>query len=560
MKKLLGPMLYAEDQRSAETWTFSVNLYLSGSDASRPVPLRLRFLGVDAREIEGAASKDATVAADFSRLKSPAAGVLWKWTVALPREAEARRVAYRFEPVDGATLPEGLDDVKDVIIPARGALPRAAFFSCNGASDAKTWGAVMRMKRPYGCWQDLEKQHKAPDGGFHLLMGGGDQVYADSLWDTVPELVEFRKLAWDSKFMRQRSPDFHEYFLARYVELYCERWSGTDGIASMLARVPGVYTWDDHDIFDGWGSHEELQDSDMYRTVYSAAALAFEAFQLGGLQTPDKTPRVRIPGDTHYLQTLRFAGTECDLDLVVLDLRSGRSSSKPKDGGKVVHQVMSGAQWDALDAWRRKHAAHPEKDTKSRHVIVMSSIPLVHMRYGPAMESGGSAVELRDDMLDQWESVVHRGERTRLLVDLFTLAKESHCAVTIVSGDVHVGARGLIRSRNPEHIPTGLAEAAIEQVTSSGIVHPPPSTLQFLGMRLASQDGVEDLPSFMETEMLPVGGSRYLRERNWLSLRVEPARSAASRPKLWLRWEAEHTPLSMQVVVEPPPLLEKKPA
>lgn len=554
MKKLLGPMLYAEDQRTADTWTFSVNLYLAGTDPSRPLPLKLRFLDPDARDLPGATSKDATVAADFSKLNSPAAGVLWKWTVALPRAAEPRRVAYRFEPMDGAPALDGVDDVKDVLVPAKGALPRAAFFSCNGASDAKTWGAVMRMKRPYGCWEDLKAQHEASNGGFHLLMGGGDQVYADSLWDSVPALVEFRKLALEHKLLRQLPQGFHEDILARYVELYCERWSGTAGIAPMLARVPGVYTWDDHDIFDGWGSHEQLQGCAWYESVYSAAALAFEAFQLGGLQTADKTPRVRTPCATHYLQTLRFTGAECDLDLVVLDLRSGRTS-REAPGGKMVHQVMSQAQWDALDAWRKEHASRLEKGTKFRHVIVMSSIPLVHMRYGPVMESMGGAIELRDDLLDQWESVVHRGERTRLLVDLFTLAQESCCAVTLVSGDVHVGARGLIRSRNPEHIPKGLSEAAIEQVTSSGIVHPPPSTLQFLGMRLASQDGVEDLPSFMETEMLPVGGSRYLRERNWLSLRVEPARSAVSRPKLWLRWEAEHTPLSMQVVVEPPPLL-----
>ncbi len=552
MKKLLGPMLYAEDQRSADTWTFSVNLYLAGTDPSRPLPLTLRFLDSGARELPGAASR-ATRAADFSALDSPMAGVLWKWTVALPRAAEPRRVAYRFEPADGAPALHGVDDVKDLLVPARGALPRAAFFSCNGASDAKTWGTVMRMKRPYGCWEDLRAQHEDPEGGFHLLMGGGDQVYADSLWDSVPELVEFRKLALEHKLLRQLPAGFHDDILACYVELYCERWSGSSGIAPMLARVPGVYTWDDHDIFDGWGSHELLQGCPWYEAVYSAAALAFEAFQLGGLQTPGKTPRERKPCAMHYLQTLRFIGTECDLDLVVLDLRSGRTS-RDQPGGKTAHQVMSREQWAALDAWRKAHASRPEQGTKPRHVIVMSPIPLVHMRYGPVMESMGGTIELRDDMLDQWESVVHRGERTRLLVDLFTLAQESCCAVTIVSGDVHVGARGLIRSRNPEHIPQGLSEAAIEQVTSSGIVHPPPSTLQFLGMRLASQGGVEDLPSFMETEMLPVGGSRYLRERNWLSLRVEPARSAGSRPKLWLRWEAEHTPLSMQVVVEPPPL------
>ncbi|MCE9668455.1 alkaline phosphatase D family protein [Myxococcus stipitatus] len=555
MKVLLGPMLYARDQVDAGVWSFFVNLYLGDSDAGRPPALRLRFFGADGVELAGVASAVATPVADFSGLRAPVAGVLWRWTVQLPRGAEAHRVTYRFEPVDGAKV-EGLpDDAPRVVVPATGGLPRVAFFSCNGASDAKTWNSVMRMKRPFGCWADMKAQHEVEDGGFHLLLGGGDQVYADSLMDHEP-LLEFRKRELEHKLDPARPPPqgFHEEMLARYVELYCERWSGEVGIAPMLARVPGLFTWDDHDIFDGWGSHESLQACAWFAALYSAAALAFEAFQLGELKTPVKTPALRPPCERHYFQTLRFVGTECDVDVVALDLRSGRTY-REQPGGKMAHEVMSKAQWATLDAWRQEHAARPESGTKARHVLLLSSVPLVHLRYGPGAEVMGADTELHDDMLDQWESVVHRGERTRLMVDLFTLAQASCCAVTVVSGDVHVGARGLIRSRNPEHIPAGLAEAAIEQVTSSGIVHPPPSTLQFLGMRMLAEEAVEDLPSFMQTEMLPVGSQRYLRERNWLTMRVEPARTRLSRPKLWLRWEAEHTALSMQVVVEPPPLM-----
>jgi hypothetical protein len=79
--------------------------------------------------------------------------------------------------------------------------------------------------------------------------------------------------------------------------------------------------------------------------------------------------------------------------------------------------------------------------------------------------------------------------------------------------------------------------------------------LEFLGMRLLAGEGPEDLPSSLRTEMLSVGGDRYLRERNWLSLSVKrPANATTARSKLWLRWEAEHTSVSMQLVVESPPL------
>jgi hypothetical protein len=554
MKKLLGPMLYVADSQAPDTWAFSVNLYLAGTDSARPPPLRLVFLDANGTELPGAAEPRPELAADFSGIRSPAAGVLWKWRVCLKREDTAKRVAYRFVPTDAAAVLEGVDDVKDVLVPERGGLPRAAFFSCNGGGSADAWNAVSKMARPFGCWDDMKEQHADPAGGFHLLLGGGDQVYADSIWYTSQELVDFRKLSLDEKLACELPAGFHDDLVARYVELYCERWNATSGIAPMMARVPGLFTWDDHDIFDGWGSHEKLQACAWYRNIYSAAAVTFEAFQLGGLRTADKTPRERKPGETHYLQTVRFTGAECDLDVVALDLRSGRTC-RVRSSGKTEYAVMSEGQWTDLDAWRRSHGERPETGTKYRHVIVVSSVPLVHLRFGQAAEGMGGMMDLRDDMLDQWESHVHRGERTRLIMDLFRLAKESCCAVTVVSGDVHVGARGLIRSRNPEHLLPGVAEAAIEQVTSSAIVHPPPGMLQFLGMRMLAAEGVEDLPSFMETELLPVGSDRYLRERNWLSLCVKrPGNSATSRPKLWLRWEAEHTAVSMQVVVEPPPL------
>ncbi|MCP3137090.1 alkaline phosphatase D family protein [Pyxidicoccus xibeiensis] len=556
MKTLLGPILHAEDQRSADLWTFSVNLYLAGTDASRPLPLRLRFFDADTQELADVASSEAKVAADFSSLKR-CAGVLWKWTVALRRKDTQHRVTYRFESLEGTPAPVGLDAVKDIVIPKAGELPRAAFFSCNGASSADKWN---RMKHPFACWKDMRTQHEEPEGGFHLLIGGGDQVYADSVsagdYSSQDELRQLRKTAMELKAGQPPPPGLHEELLSRYVDLYCRHWSGQEGIATMLSRVPGVYTWDDHDIVDGWGSEEEHLTTAWYRAVYSAAALAFEAFQLGGLKTEDKTPREREPATTHYLQTLRFEGERCEVDFVVLDLRSGRTS-RVQPNGKTEYQVLSPTQWAALDAWRKEHAGRPEKEKekkpKARHVLLVSSVPLVHLRFGPGVENAGGMVGLRDDMLDQWESLVHRGERIRLMMDLLTLAKASSCAVTVVSGDVHVAAWGLIRSRKPEHLPEGLSEVAIVQVTSSGIVHPPPNWLEFQGMRLMSAEGVENLQQALQTEMLSVGEDRFLRERNWLSLRVDPTSSEKTRPKLWLRWEAEHTVLSTQVVVEPPP-------
>jgi hypothetical protein len=542
MRLFLGPVLYAETQTDPEVWSFSINLLLSGQETARPPPLRLAFRDAAGQELGQVSGP--TLAADFSGLEAPWACVWWKWAVRLPRQQAEQRVSYRFDAASPA-VDWRMDDVRDVLVPARGALPRCAFFSCNGVSNPKGWAA---MERPFALWEELRRQQEQ-EAGFHVLIGGGDQVYADSLWYTNTSLARFQELSREQRLRRPLPDGLEAELLRDYVRVYMDRWS-EHGIGSLLARVPGLYTWDDHDIMDGWGSQEELQESPTLRALYGAAAVAFEAFQLGALR---EEPRVRRePGATHYFQAVNFPGEACDLDVVLMDLRSGRTS-RVLPSGKVDHTILSEAQWRRFDTWRQEHAARTAERGRPRQVLLVSSIPLVYMRFQPGVESTASLIGMRDDLLDQWESVIHRGERTRLMMNLFELAKDSSCAVTVLSGDAHVGSRALIRSRNVRHLHPGYSEVYIEQVTSSGIMHPPPSTLELMGFRSLANDLAEDLPGHLRTELLAVGGDLYLRERNWLSIRMSEGQSGRT-PKLWLKWEAEHSHIDVQVVVEPPPV------
>ena len=592
MKLLLGPILYARaqatpDPKSHDVWSFFVNVFLDSTSAKKPPALRLCFR--DAKGKRVAAFDEVKAAADLTALPKDTRGVVWRWEVILPRTDVAQRLSYHFESPDTPGVPVTFERpqpradrpwsskvippeplvVSDVVVPAKGVSPNIAFFSCNGASRASDWS---NLAQPFALWERMLQQHQqdpadpAKTPGFQLLLGGGDQLYADSLHNTMDVLNAFMKLPRSERLKLPVPDGLSEKLFAEYVWLYRERWGGSQGIAPVLRRVPGLFMWDDHDIFDGWGSHEELQQAPWYRALYSAAARAFEAFQRGFLEQPAKA---REPDDRgvvnsaqHYFQTFCFSTVDCDLDVVLLDLRSGRTS-RVLDTGDAHPQteftVMSRSQWDAFDAWREEHRQRPENGKKARHVLVVSSVPLVHLRFGPAMERmSGGGIELRDDLLDQWESSVHRGERTRLLMNLFSLAKKSYCAVTVLSGDVHVGARARVRSRNPDHLVPALGtvgEVFIEQATSSPIVHPPPGWLAFKGMLALSEDSREDLPGFLQTELLPVGKELYLRDRNWLSIRLERPkhRDTTARPKLWVKWIAEKENLPMEVVVEPPP-------
>ncbi len=528
---LLGPILYAEDG-PPDRWRFHLGLLLDARQEATAVAITSNepgiridgpFLAGDLRELAGAA--------------------FWRWSFDVARESQERWIGYEI------TLP-GTDPVRrdDVAIPALGDLPRFAFFSCNGSSDPP--GRL--GSDPFALWPQLMGCHRrartAPTrdqpGGFHLLVGGGDQVYADSLWYSAPVLKPLL-----DRSMRERAraslPDGGADALVRaFVELYCTRWS-EPGFASVLARIPGVFTWDDHDIVDGWGSYEaEIQDSPVFQALFRAARTAFLTFQLGGLDRPGAA------GDFHF-QARSYSGTDRALDFLVLDVRSERTRER----------VMSNAQWDAL---KDALATHEQRQGPRRHLIVVSTVPLVHVRYGLAERAAGlwpGDQELEDDLIDQWESPRHRGERDRLVMTLLEHAARANCKVTVLSGDVHVAARGRILSSRPDHRVTGSEVATIEQVTSSPMVHTPPSWLEWLGIRAVAAEGPTHLEAGVSAELLPISADlEFLRERNWLAGRVDSPPNvpgAYERARLWLRWMTMKGAVEPQVVLEPPPQAQR---
>nr|AYM52657.1 hypothetical protein [Aggregicoccus edonensis] len=561
MKRLLGPVLYAESQPDPNLWSFRLNLYLHGGDGGPP-PFSLTF--TEKTPTGPQPVNDITVsapkkAADFSTLVDPNfAGIVWSWRIEVPRRSAPRVLTYRIAST-APSVPFTPIEVPEVFIPAQAHLPRIAFFSCNGAPNA----SELHGRDPLALWEKMLDEHqrmvsgKSPDG-FGLLIGGGDQIYADSLFNSphdFPLLWKFaRKLSNKERMLLRLGEDWEPLrarVLAGYVRLYCDTWGEGSGTSEMLARVPGLFTWDDHDILDGWGSLELLQECDVYRMLYPEAARAFEAFQLGregysGQSLPSPVPKDKPT--PHYFQSLSFAGKERDLEVVALDSRSGRTDTR----------VLDDEQWARFDVWRRADIERSKAAPgHKRHVIVITSVPMVFRRFSPQMELMASTaigirdMGLRDDMLDQWESRLHRAERARMLRNLLSHVREARCAVTIVAGDVHVGAHGRIHSREPGHLVDGRRETIIEQVVSSGIVHPAVGGLTLLGMDIASSISPDrSLGAQIETrlELLDNGGV-VLSERNWLDIQLENA----ARAELRLQWYAEESGrVPTKIVVTPP--------
>lgn len=83
-------------------------------------------------------------------------------------------------------------------------------------------------------------------------------------------------------------------------------------------------------------------------------------------------------------------------------------------------------------------------------------------------------VDLLDDLDDHYTSRQHKQERKELILRLQVLAQEHSIRITILGGDVHLGAVGRFYSRTKLAIPTELDHRYMANIISSAITNKPP--------------------------------------------------------------------------------------
>jgi hypothetical protein len=409
------------------------------------------------------------------------------------------------------------------VVPARGERPRMAYASCNGFSSLK---AMKSIDDKYALWRELLGRHSAAP--YHLMLHGGDQVYADPMWESLPELEAWNESKSILADYLPMEPELAARVEGFYFDLYLRRWAQPE-LAAALASVPGVMMWDDHDIFDGWGSYPPVrQASPVFQGIFASARRWFRVFQLhlGELAPPEFL--APACGLTHAYRI-------DDLALLVLDLRSERCAS----------HVMSPASWDAAFTWL-------EGQEGLRHVLVMTSIPLVYSDLDAVQDLLGylpGQQELEDDLRDHWYSRAHQGERLRLIHRLLDLSRDRRARVTILSGDVHVAGLGLLEGTRP-----GDDGITIAQLISSGIVHPPPPAIVALALgNLMTELGELDRGITASMQALPGTRRRFLCARNWLSIEPDAAASWEQRRRLWVHWHVEGASEPYTMVLHPVP-------
>lgn len=137
----------------------------------------------------------------------------------------------------------------------------------------------------------------------------------------------------------------------------------------MMASVPSIMIWDDHDIVDGWGSYpESLQSSEVFQHIFATAKRYFSLIQA---RTSFNSA---LFGTDHFSQHVSFRNYE----IMVLDNRSYRTANN----------VMSEQQYDdlatELNAVLFKNI--PVAIAQERVLCFLLPVPIAHINYASIVE------------------------------------------------------------------------------------------------------------------------------------------------------------------------------
>lgn len=364
--------------------------------------------------------------------------------------------------------------------PAKDESPRISYASCNDFHYAKE-----RSLYHTRMWKHLEQEHQqAP---ISILLLGGDQIYADPLFHSPlaqpvsawPLLTNIEKASFVI------SDDTREALEHFYLNQYIETWSQRH-IAEVLATIPSVMMWDDHDIIDGYGSYPpKVQKSPFMQQLFGIAKRCFQSMQLRGLQN-----RTLINKEQHFSCGLEFRGQI----ILAMDNRSERD----------LKRIMKKSHHKDLKEW-----LEPKLDGK-KPVWLLSAVPVLYMGFADVERRIGHVPyfkQWQDDMFDHWRAHWHLKERKQLLTWLSEDVRTQSPMVTILSGDVHVGAQAELLG------PSGM----INQLTSSGIVNDSPSWFAWLLISLFADLKDEQITQKLQARNLrPFAGKVILREQNYL--------------------------------------------
>ncbi|KAJ3049565.1 hypothetical protein HK097_009451 [Rhizophlyctis rosea] len=382
-------------------------------------------------------------------------------------------------------------------VPPAGTNSRVFAMSCNGFSSDVENPEEAGGFRPL--WDDMMRRHRQRP--YHVMLGGGDQLYMDPIFTTNEEIIAWLKM--DDRETRVTAP-FAESTRTSVTKFcfttYANHFSN-ESLHEPFATIPYVFQWDDHDIFDGWGSYPPyLQDCQVFQGIYSVARRFYLLFQQHTTDRNRNRDEPHVWGANGSFSYLKHLGPQ--IAVLGVDTRSERT----------LKRIMSPENWDqTFDVINQRLAP------SVKHLVVMLAVPIVWPRleladqametiadfskfaeeklkvfsnvFGNLPNSGiGEAIgktglyknvmgcfgepELADDLCDHWTHDNHAEERRRLVHGFQQLAEERRVRVTFLSGDVHCCGAGWFRSKEIQD--SRRDPRVMWQIVSSAIINVPP--------------------------------------------------------------------------------------
>ena len=257
----------------------------------------------------------------------------------------ARRVTYQIQ-----NHPE----TWNISVPAANEPLRVLWHSCNGYSS----GVDEKLYPFDGLWNHALKQHT--EKPYHCQMGGGDQLYADKVFDEAPSLVTWIKIVSKRKretheWTEEMNTQVDDWYFRKYI-----RHFELPGFKQAVAEIPYSFVCDDHDLFDGYGSYpDRLQNCPVFQGVFNVAYKYYLLFQQQ--LTQDMARAEGYVGDKGNT-FIRHLGQKQAVLLV--DTRKERSKDT------VVTNL----------SWRKIYDAMDQMPTSIEHLFLLLPVPIVYPR------------------------------------------------------------------------------------------------------------------------------------------------------------------------------------
>lgn len=301
-----------------------------------------------------------------------------------------------------------------------------AFGSCHRPFKV-TGDGRLEPNRASGIYPAMAAELKRRDARMLLLLG--DQVYSDEL----PPVSVRDNLPGD-----EQQPPPLEMVIAAYRRV-SRGFLGQAGIRRLRERFPTYCIWDDHDIFNNWGSRLEKTPRD--QRLFEAASRVYSEYQ-----------HQRNPGRTYGPPPYHYSFRYGDIGFFVLDVRGARDYQHGR--------LLGEAQWDAFAAYLKG-----EDTATIQTLFVISSIPVAHISRWMAKLFDRLPGDNGNAIRDRWCAAAFVESRDTMLEMLATWQTAAPGRqVCLLSGDVHAASAFTIRRR------TG--GGVIQQFTSSALTTP----------------------------------------------------------------------------------------